>query len=690
MKLMKLALPLLVIFSLIMITACDDRSMELPKYEIVKMTATPDTIYADNNITYSEIEVIVKDSDGFAVTNEEVTFSTNIGNMIYKVNTDSAGVATSTFWDAGQVGTAVINAFVGDIVKKDTVYVIETPEVTALHLVINSTELNVDELIEIKAVAQNAAGYVPNGTMVAFVCDGGYFTDIEGIDLGSTTQAATNNGSARTYYHAGSQSGIATVTATIGEVSDSATFTVHPGSPKFMYLDPSATEVQANSGDTVNILAQVEDKHHNPVNGGILVEFSTNIGSVTQFASTNEIGIASADFSAGVEAGSAQVEAVADSAMGSVVINVISDDVNAIEFVNDGQIAIDVIGTGGNESAALRVALKDMNDNTVDGDYMVHFELIEYPEGVNINNVGISDSVMSVDGEAVVSINSGNKSGNVAVRAYTTNNAGIVISSTMNRIIVQAGPPSSVEFTMAGVNEGENIGGGAWRVQIGALITDEWNNPVKEGTTVFFSIVNPDEVNPIQYASIETETAYVGNFNADQDSIPGMAYSYLTYDGAHTNDLITVKLEIGDFNDTDEFALPLQQGFLDVVAVPFHFEWTEDNNPEFKDIELRIMLRDGQNNLINGQVISFETSAGTPLEPIPADTGDAYTGLTGVGTLPPYVGENGILYKYARCMRYEFPEPGPAGATPVQVQFNIKILGTDVETQVTVTLTRYI
>ncbi len=130
---------------------------------------------------------------------------------------------------------------------------------------------------------------------------------------------------------------------------------------------------------------------------GISVLFTTTLGNITPIATTDELGIADVEFAPGIEAGVAQIEAVADSANGTIVIDVISDDVNSISFVTQELVAIDVAGTGGVESAELRVALKDLSGNLVSEDYMVHFELVDYPAGVEINQLGTDDdSVMSV------------------------------------------------------------------------------------------------------------------------------------------------------------------------------------------------------------------------------------------------------------------------------------------------------
>ena len=72
--------------------------------------AEPDTIYADCNITYSEITVRVVDEDEIPVAEVPVHFECDIGNCIYNVNTNDEGLAETTFWDAGDIGTAHITA----------------------------------------------------------------------------------------------------------------------------------------------------------------------------------------------------------------------------------------------------------------------------------------------------------------------------------------------------------------------------------------------------------------------------------------------------------------------------------------------------------------------------------------------------------------------------------------------------
>ena len=115
---------LLVLALILVITSCDRRNPPptgigiVKPSEVVKITkilAEPDTIYCDNNITFSQISVTVKDGEGFALPGKIVNFRANIGRILRSVPTDSSGVATTTFWDDGEQGLAEIMAVVQNI-----------------------------------------------------------------------------------------------------------------------------------------------------------------------------------------------------------------------------------------------------------------------------------------------------------------------------------------------------------------------------------------------------------------------------------------------------------------------------------------------------------------------------------------------------------------------------------------------
>jgi len=110
----------------------------LAEENLVWIEAVPDTIYADNNITYSTVSVKVEDENEQPVVGVQINFSSTIGNMIYHVQTNDDGIAESHLWDSGEVGTAYINASRGGQVLSTTVTilpVVDSPETTIPDLI---------------------------------------------------------------------------------------------------------------------------------------------------------------------------------------------------------------------------------------------------------------------------------------------------------------------------------------------------------------------------------------------------------------------------------------------------------------------------------------------------------------------------------------------------------------------------
>lgn len=418
---------------------------------------------------------------------------------------------------------------------------------------------------------------------------------------------------------------------------------------------------------------------------GHSVQFITDRGYLNPSeAITDSSGIATVEFHDGNAFGFATIEAIIESTSESILIYIddeLPPDVSSIEFDDSEQIVISVQGAGGTEFVELVASLYDSSGQLLNQPRTVWFELLAAPEGTNINNVGLSDSTTSIAGKASVIMYSGEYSGNVTCRVHTFNLENIEISDQKSNIIVSSGFTHTVQFSIDGNDSGVDMGNGVWKVQISAFLIDINGNPVAPGTAVFFSL--PEEP---EWASVIPQ-AYVNNQNAIGDSLPGVAYSFLNYDGSHTNETIVVRIETGDGSVFEsELVLPIQFPVIDIVAVPIHIDWWEiPPDPEYQSTEIRVNVRDGQNNPIDNQIVVFSTTLGEPLEPIPPDTGDPYTGLTGVVDV-----EHGRLNKEVHFYVEECPPPGPSPPGTTTGSITAQILGTGVSNQVTVILRRYV
>nr|MBC8385199.1 hypothetical protein [Candidatus Cloacimonadota bacterium] len=384
---------------------------------------------------------------------------------------------------------------------------------------------------------------------------------------------------------------------------------------------------------------------------------------------TDDSGWCFVEFSPGITAGLATISATADSAQAQTIINVTSDDVNSIEFDFSQQVEIQV----GGQSFEVVVNLFDINGNMIDYMEDVWFRFLGGPDGTSLNGeitLPSSDSlsVESSNGRAIVSVSSGDVSGTVELEAFAYNDLGNRISIAKTNIVVHGGPPNSVDITHDDFNEGVSVGSGNWQIGVAAILNDQYGNPVPYGTAVYFSLPTDPS-----WAAIHAY-AYVGNENADGDSLDGVAFTYLVYEGTHANDLLEIQVQSGDFIDSDIITLPIQNPVIDISAYPAHIDWDEDNNPP-DDISTLVTIRviDGQQNAISNQEVYITGTLGDPENGDFIETTD----------------EDGYIFKYWEFHRHECPPcvndvPGQTTGT-----ITAQLLGPGVQNNVTIILKRY-
>ncbi len=346
-----------------------------------------------------------------------------------------------------------------------------------------------------------------------------------------------------------------------------------------------------------------------------------------------------------------------------------------------------IIDLSPNESFEYRVALKDSNGNYVQRIFDVWFKFLYKPNGTNFNNIifttNDSISVQSENGIASVTLNAGNISGTAAIKAFTYNSENIEISTTHSDIVIHSGAPNSINVTLGGISTAEDVSMGNWRIQVAALIIDISGNPVDIGTAVYFSL--PE--NP-EWASIEAY-AYVGNENANGETYPGLAFTFLEYDGCHTNDTLLIQVEAaGIFVETEEVILPIQFPFMGISITPQHdvLVWYESDpeSPDSSIVTFHVSIKDGQNNPINNQQVIFVSTLGQPVDMGTDDDDNPHTEQTGI-----------ILYLHGRIdkdwifYRDECPPPVDAELGTITGSIYIAIPGTSVVIEITITLFRY-
>lgn len=367
------------------------------------------------------------------------------------------------------------------------------------------------------------------------------------------------------------------------------------------------------------------------------------------------------------------------------------DDISTITFSQPGQIVITPF-----EPQIIEVMLKDINGELVQRQYDVWFKFIACPIGTNLNNLafgmGDSLSVVSLNGTANVTLYSGQHTGSVVIEAYALNLLGQKISAIKSNILTYASLPEVIDISHGGMDSGIEAGSGNWRIEVSANITDSFGNPVQNGTAVWFSLEDPNmALADPAWANIVAE-AYIGNENAAGDTIAGYAFTQLTYNGSYTNEELIIKVEVNGFagviSESFLTTMPLQFGSLTINAMPSQVSWQNTtppytNNEDYLASTIRVIVKDGQNNRINGQEIIFSSTLGSFQPSVPGTDPN-------LGWTETIDGQNGILDKVIFFYKYECPAPFPLPPGTSEATIMARISGLSNMQGTSVILYRYV
>jgi len=382
-----------------------------------------------------------------------------------------------------------------------------------------------------------------------------------------------------------------------GVFSDPVNININPGAPNRVILNPIAP---TTINMPVSVIASVTDTFNNPVRANVPVGFFASFGSITPFSNTNGDGDATASFNPGTTSGVALIKAYlttgGDTAVTSAQVTSGSANSLTASLVPSSLAAQ---GSGGQDWSQIQANVFDANGNAVPDGAWVRFILINGPIGANINSNGALDSAQTASGLAVATLNAGTGLGPVAISACIR--VGAVETCVPISGSIVAGPPAEIDMGLDEV--GEDAGGGAWDVEISALVKDALQNVVLDGTVVFF------EVSPPELAQVLSTAVVVGNENMDGDTHPGVAYSTLRYNSLATNSTVQITASTANgIEQTFEFLLPIQEPAVTLNCLPG--SWHFNAQGDICHIELQAIVRDGHQVLINGQEVYYSATRG--------------------------------------------------------------------------------
>ncbi|MBT3228298.1 MAG: Ig-like domain-containing protein [Candidatus Marinimicrobia bacterium] len=483
------------------------------------------TIYGDNGVTVSKIYAVVKDADDFGVDTVRVNFSSSIGTINSPKFTNEAGIAETEFSDLGStIMNDEIAIIIGSIehpfygLVQDTVQVrirafeFESPKVPAF---INMTT-NFDELPPIglpdsissrlSLFVSDSNGFpVDEGTEVTFDTDIGFITPFTLTDV---------DGNASAVFTMGDSSGIAKVYAYSGIASDSVLIHVRPTEASYIVIapvQPNFIVVQGGWGaESTTLFAEVRDARGELVDESYEVTFQigpapsgANLNGTGLFATAEtNYGVASATLNAGTEAGPVQLTVSTTTLDEDIIrstgtpVTIRADlpahinadiDINAIEPVGGGFYELEV--------AAL---VWDQYTNPVEDSTQVYWSLIPDSLGDIIgesftNNENLNGDAYHGLAWTKLYYNSGMIFSDLQIVARTWGANGDTVRAIVNEDAdsTQFLPffPGNLlvfaELQFHDFQPADNPNPAQVPVQLTAVLTDYYNNPVNNGRILF-------------------------------------------------------------------------------------------------------------------------------------------------------------------------------------------------------------
>lgn len=394
----------------------------------------------------------------------------------------------------------------------------DTPTGTTVSVTVSPSTVQTNSTAVVEATVISGSTPLPNRVINFTVSpsNAGYFTPAtdttDGTGIAATIFTATTSGSVNVSANieGTSMTGVRAITITNAPQTGSGNVTIS--------VSPSL--LLANGADTSLVSVTVRDAQAQPAPNGTTVKLTAgekfvdldgngywtpNVDSLVFDANPNGqwdaigfisstatvaggAGVATASYVSGSSALTVYVKATVDdngiTGNGEVQLQLSPDaTINSI-YLNSDSIQLAVKGTGGIETGFIHATCYDSKGNRVPENIAVNFIITDGPGGgEHLENVGYGPyaAVTNTQGVASVALHSGTVSGTVRIRAYAD-----TVLSNASQVLISAGPPAYIVVGAASCNVPywDNV---AEQVDIVAVVSDIYLNPVNDSTVVYFS-----------------------------------------------------------------------------------------------------------------------------------------------------------------------------------------------------------
>jgi len=550
---------------------------------VLGVTAVHARMVADGVSSQYVVATLLTGSNN-PVVGASIDFSSNNGVITRSAITDSRGMAGALLTSSAHTANArVIASFKG--VYRDTVQVsCENPVLTLTPLPM-SVKARPTSLVSLIAHVSFAGGTpAPDSTVVRFQTSQGSLVPTALTASGIATATLRPNGLA---------DDAVTVTATCGASSMTTQVVFAPDVAAQVLAHALPDTIPGGGSSSATIVAEVIDAYGNHVEDGSLVTFSVvdGHGLVSPTALTAG-GLATARF-APTGGGVARVRAMCGLASSETGIVVLAQMPGAV--IADPDTAwISVSDTQNRDQAVITAHVYDSYMNPVDEGTEVSFQIDYGPGGGEyIDDLanGYGPVVRETSGGmASATINSGTLPGTLLM---TVSAGGHV--ATAVKVGISAGLPDSIFITTGQVVVGADC---IYTLAVGAMVRDRFNNPVENGTAVYFTLDRSD------VGLIDPETATGGGYPCAEftgSGNKGVTRACLRFPTSSMTEAVTIIARCGDRESFFPTGLPIVVPLkLGVGAVPGTVTGSTGG-----DVEILVTLGDNCALPIEGATIAF-------------------------------------------------------------------------------------
>ncbi len=524
------------------------------------LTVTPalQRMVADG-VTYQAVYATLLTEDNNPVVGATVNFSTTAGVITRSAKTNMWGDAVAFLTSSTYPAVATVTATFENV-SDDAQVSFENP-VIALKATPLSVVADPSEFATISAYVSFQDGVpVPDSTLVLFGTTEGTIP----------TYDVTRSGVVYARLMASRvASDDVTVTASCGAATQTTNVVFTPGLPARVRAYATPTNIPGDGNTYATIVAEVTDAYGNFVEDGTVVDFTLASGNgILPPSAVTSSGVAAVKYLPSGGAYTATIVAEANSYFDEASLSVSGGSPGAIVAeVDSGWIQVG--GAFESSQTGVVATVYDGSMNPVEDGTEVAFEIVSGPGGgeyIDLASNGYGPvTKTTVAGAVSAVINAGTKPGTVVLEISS---GGVV--ATAVPIGISSGDPDSI---MVSVGDVVRNGDGTYTYAVSAIVRDEFNNPVENGTPVYFTLDRSD----IGYINPETPTG--GTYPCQElIALPtkGVARACLGYQTEGIFEVITITASCMGGGIEGEFttALPIVSPTLSVEASPASIDGT--------------------------------------------------------------------------------------------------------------------